>query len=76
MNQQTIEVVVLGNAQGPPTRTTTPPRKPKWHDTINYIGNPDSFCRQNREKYGPCFKTALRSLWGLLKQFKWLLMGT
>ena len=48
---------VLGNAQGPPIGTTTPPRKQKWYDTINYIGNPDSFCRQNLEKYGPCFKT-------------------
>jgi len=59
MNQQTIEVVVLGNAQGPPIGTTTPPRKQKWYDTINYIGNPDSFCRQNLEKYGPCFKTGV-----------------
>ncbi|WP_232317107.1 cytochrome P450 [Anabaena sp. CA = ATCC 33047] len=55
----TEEVIVLEDGQAPPTGTTIPPRKPKWYDTLSYIANPDQFCRQNLEKYGPIFNTGV-----------------
>lgn len=59
MNLQTNEVIVLEDGQTPPPGTTTPPRQPKWYDTINYIANPGKFCRQNLEKYGSIFNTSV-----------------
>lgn len=59
MNQQTSDILVLKDRQALPTGTTTPPRSPKWYDTLNYIANPQKFCRQNLEKYGPIFKTGV-----------------
>ncbi len=53
------EVKVIEDGQAPPTGTTTPPRKPKWYDTFSYIANPDRFCRQNLQKYGPIFNTGV-----------------
>ncbi|MBW4564372.1 MAG: cytochrome P450 [Mojavia pulchra JT2-VF2] len=51
------EVLVLEDGQTPPTGTTIPPRQPKWNDTFKYIANPDQFCRQNLQEYGPIFNT-------------------
>lgn len=59
MVQQISEVLVLEEGQAPPPGTTTPPRKPNWYDTFSYIANPDRFCRQNLEKYGPIFNTGV-----------------
>ncbi|OUL20856.1 cytochrome P450 [Nostoc sp. RF31YmG] len=53
------EVLVLEDGQAPPTGTTTPPRKPKWYDTFEYIANPDQFCRKNLQEYGPIFNTGV-----------------
>jgi cytochrome P450 len=53
------EVLVLEDGQAPPTGTTTPPRKPKWYDTFEYIANPDEFCRKNLQEYGPIFNTGV-----------------
>lgn len=53
------EVLVLEDGQAPPTGTTTPPRKPKWYDTFDYIANPDQFCRKNLQEYGPIFNTGV-----------------
>ncbi|OUL30666.1 cytochrome P450 [Nostoc sp. T09] len=53
------EVLVLEDGQAPPTGTTTPPRKPKWYDTFEYISNPDQFCRKNLQEYGPIFNTGV-----------------
>ncbi|MBW4499123.1 MAG: cytochrome P450 [Scytonema hyalinum WJT4-NPBG1] len=55
----TEEVLVLEDGQAPPPGTTTPPRKPRWYDTFNYIANPDQFCRKNLEEYGPIFNTGV-----------------
>jgi cytochrome P450 len=59
MDQRTSEVLVLEDGQAPPPGTTTPPRKPKWNDTFTYIANPDRFCRQNLNEYGPIFSTGV-----------------
>ncbi len=53
------DVLILDADQAPPTETTTPPRQPKWTDTFAYIANPDQFCRQNLEQYGPIFRTSV-----------------
>jgi cytochrome P450 len=59
MVQQISEVLVLEDGQALPPGTTTPPRKPNWYDTFSYIANPDRFCRQNLEQYGPIFNTGV-----------------
>ena len=59
MDLQTTDLVLLADREKPPTDTTTPPRKPKWYDTFNYIANPTRFCSQNLKKYGPIFKTSV-----------------
>jgi retinoid hydroxylase len=59
MVQQISEVLVLEDEQALPPGTTTPPRNPNWYDTFSYIANPDRFCRQNLEKYGPIFNTSV-----------------
>lgn len=51
------ELLVLEDGQVPPTGTIAPPRKPKRFDTFSYIANPDRFCRQNLQEYGPIFNT-------------------
>jgi retinoid hydroxylase len=58
MVQQISEVLVLEDEQALPPGTT-PPRNPNWYDTFSYIANPDRFCRQNLEKYGPIFNTSV-----------------
>lgn len=58
-NTNSEETLVLEDGQVPPPDITTPPRKPKWDDTFKYMANPDQFCRQNFEKYGPIFNTAV-----------------
>ncbi|MBD1923385.1 cytochrome P450 [Microcoleus sp. FACHB-831] len=59
MNQQIDELIVIDDGQEPPKDAIAPPRKPKWSDTLNYIANPDRFCRQNLEKYGSIFTTSV-----------------
>ena len=59
MEHVTNEVLVLEEGLAPPHGTITPPRKPKWLDTFNYIASPDKFCRKNLEKYGPIFNTSV-----------------
>ncbi len=59
MNQLKTEILILEDGQTPPPGTTTPPRQPKWNDTLNYIANPNQFCRQNLAQYGPIFKTSV-----------------
>ena len=59
MNQDIDEVLVLEEGQAPPKDAIAPPRKPRWSDTLNYIANPDRFCRQNLEKYGAIFNTSV-----------------
>ncbi|QUY43474.1 cytochrome P450 [Acaryochloris marina] len=53
------EVLVLETEQTPPTGTQSPPRKPKWTDTLAYIANPDQFCRHNLKEHGPIFRTSV-----------------
>lgn len=55
------DLIVLEDGQTPPSGTVTPPRQPKWYDTISYITNPDQFCRENLQKYGTIFKTRIFS---------------
>ena len=59
MQQANSEVLILEDGQTPPPKTQVPTRKPRWYDTLSYIANPDKFCRQNLEKYGAIFKTAV-----------------
>ncbi|MEB3342903.1 cytochrome P450 [Okeania sp.] len=59
MNLQTTELLLLADGETAPEETKIPPRKPKWHDTFNYIANPDRFCSENFKKYGPIFKTGV-----------------
>jgi retinoid hydroxylase len=51
------DLIVLEDGQAPPRGTVTPPRQPNWYDTFTYIANPDQFCRENLQKYGPIFNT-------------------
>ncbi|MBH8563544.1 cytochrome P450 [Nostoc sp. CENA67] len=53
----TEEILILEDGQAPPPGTVTAPRQPKWYDTFNYIADPEKFCRQNLQEYGPIFKT-------------------
>ena len=59
MDRQQSEILILEDEQAPPSGAVTPPRQPKWYDTFNYIANPDKFCRENWQKYGPVFKTGV-----------------
>ncbi|MEM1169379.1 MAG: hypothetical protein AAGJ08_09985 [Cyanobacteria bacterium P01_H01_bin.35] len=59
MNLQTTDLLLLADGETAPGETNIPPRKPKWYDTLNYIANPDRFCRENFKKYGPIFKTGV-----------------
>jgi cytochrome P450 len=59
MEQLTSDLIILEDGQTPPAGILTPPRKPSWFDTLNYIRNPDQFCRQNWQKYGPIFTTGI-----------------
>ncbi len=61
MNLQTTDLLLLADGETAPGETKIPPRKPKWYDTLNYIANPDRFCRENFKKYGPIFKTGVFS---------------
>ncbi len=59
MNLQTTDLLLLADGETAPGEAKIPPRKPKWYDTFNYIANPDRFCRENFNKYGPIFKTCV-----------------
>jgi cytochrome P450 len=59
MKTLTSDLMVLEAGQTPPAGTQTPPRQPLWTDTFTFIANPDRFCHQNVEQYGPIFKTHL-----------------
>lgn len=59
MDQLTSDVIVLEDGQALPPDITLPPRTPKWQDTLNYIANPDRFCRVNRAQYGSSFQTGV-----------------
>jgi len=59
MEQRMNDILVLEEGQAPPPSTITPPRIPRWYDTLNYIANPNKFCRQNLEKYGAIFNTGV-----------------
>ncbi len=59
MEQQTSEVIIISDGQAPPAGITTPPRRARWYDTFSYIANPEGFCYQNLEKYGPIFNTGV-----------------
>jgi retinoid hydroxylase len=59
MNQLNSDVMVLEDGQTIPPNIILPPRNPKWQDTIAYVVNPDRFCRENREQYGPIFQTGV-----------------
>ncbi len=52
-------LVVLADGQAAPANTSEPPRRPKWSDTLQYIANPEKFCRDNLAEYGPIFKTSV-----------------
>lgn len=52
-------LVVLADGQVAPANTSEPPRRPKWSDTLQYIANPEKFCRDNFAEYGPIFKTSV-----------------
>jgi retinoid hydroxylase len=56
---QSASVLVLSESQPSPLSVSTPPRQPRWTDTLAYIANPDAFCRTNLAKYGPVFKTSV-----------------
>ncbi len=60
-DQQTSDILILEDGQAPPEGTVLPPRQPRWWDTLNYIGDPDRFCRQNLQAYGPIFQTGVFS---------------
>ncbi|NEO53823.1 MAG: hypothetical protein F6K54_12485 [Okeania sp. SIO3B5] len=53
MSLQTTDLMLIADGEAAPVEAKTPPRKPKLYDTFNYIANPDRFCRENFEKYGP-----------------------
>lgn len=59
MDQLTSDVIVLEDGQALPPNVTLPPRTPKWQDTLNYIANPDQFCRVNQAQYGAIFQTGV-----------------
>lgn len=59
MTQPTSDVLLLDDNQPTPHSLKTPPRKPQWTDTFAYVADPDRFCRDNLEKYGPIFKTGV-----------------
>ncbi len=52
-------LVILADGQATPTNRSEPPRRPKWSDTLQYIANPEKFCRDNLAEYGPIFKTSV-----------------
>ena len=53
------DVLVLDDGQSPPTDVVSPPRRPRWTDTLAYIADPDEFCRVNLARHGPVFKTGV-----------------
>ncbi len=59
MDLQNLELEILEVGQNPPTGIKPPPRKPKWDDTLAYIADPERFCRENFQKYGPIFQTSI-----------------
>ncbi|NET56866.1 MAG: cytochrome P450 [Symploca sp. SIO2E6] len=59
MEQLLSEIMILRDGQTPPAGITTPPRQARWYDTFSYIANPERFCSQNLEKYGPIFNTGV-----------------
>ncbi len=59
MNQATSDILILEEGQELPKEIKYPPRKPKWYDTFKYIANPEQFCRQNLDNYGPIFNTGV-----------------
>ncbi len=51
------DVLVLSEGEAPAIAPATPPRRPRWSDTLTYIADPDQFCRQNLARHGPIFQT-------------------
>jgi len=59
MTLPNLDLQILEAGQTTPTDIKTPPRQPQWYDTFAYIADPDRFCRENLQKYGPIFKTSV-----------------
>jgi cytochrome P450 len=53
------DMLVLDNDLASSDEFVSPPRQPKWTDTLAYIADPDQFCRVNLARYGPIFKTGV-----------------
>ncbi len=53
------ELMVLGDGDALPAGAIAPPRQPHWYDTIAYIQDPQRFCRENWQRYGPVFQTGV-----------------
>jgi len=59
MDAATDSFVVLTEDQATPPQASEPPRQSKWSDTLQYIANPEKFCRDNLAEHGPIFKTSV-----------------